>query len=346
MTGIIGTVHSPRVEQWNLQVQRQLTASTSLIVNYVGNSSANVPYTNAWGNAYDLYGIYPGVKGIPAAAPDPNYAQVTQVQSGAKANYEGLQVTVRKQFSHSLSGHFNYTWAHALDDVSNGGLYSYGDSLLGQLVPYALGSVNYGNADYDIRHTVSGDLVYTPKFKTGNKVADALLGGWQISSKLTYHSGMPFSVTDSNTALGNFSGSLLAIPTGKPAVVAGGCGEAAATTPCLTYAGFVDSNAATFTTYPGFSGQSRNQYRAPGFFDVDMNIFRTFPLTEKAKLAIGISGYNFLNHPNFAAPDSGFGDATYGMITGMVGAPTSAYGNFLGFDSSVRVVQLNGKITF
>jgi len=79
---------------------------------------------------------------------------------------------------------------------------------------------------------------------------------------------------------------------------------------------------------------------------VDLNLFRAFPITERAKFAIGISAYNFLNHPNFAAPDSGFGDATYGQITGMVGAPTSAYGNFLGFDSSVRVIQLSGKITF
>ena len=346
VTGIVGTVHSPRVEQWNFQIQQQLSQSTALIVNFVGNHSANVPYTNAFGNAYDLYGIYPGVKGIPAAPPDSSYAQVTQVQSGAIANYEGLQITIRKQFSHSLSGHFNYTWAHALDDVSNGGVFSYGDSLLGQLVPSGLQSVNYGNADYDIRHTVTADFVYTPKFKTGSKFADVILGGWQIGSKIIYHSGMPFSVVDNNTALGNYSGSLLAIPTGKPAEVAGGCGEAAATTPCLNYNAFVDSNAATFTTYPGFSPQSRNQYRAPGFFNVDLNLFRAFPITERAKFAIGISAYNFLNHPNFAAPDSGFGDATYGQITGMVGAPTSAYGNFLGFDSSVRVIQLSGKITF
>ena len=346
VTGIVGTVHSPRVEQWNFEVQRQLSASTALVVNYVGNHSGNIPYTNSFGNAYDLYGLYPGVKGIPASAPDPNYAQVTQVQSGAIANYDGLQVTIRKQFSRGLSGHFNYTWSHALDEVSNGGIYSYGDSLLGQLVPGALATANYGNADYDIRHAISIDFVYTPKFKTGNRFADELVDGWQVGSKITYHSGMPFSVTDNNTALGNFSGSLLAIPTGQAAVVSGGCGKAAATTPCLTYAGFVDANAATFNAYTEFSPQTRNQFRGPGYFDMDLNLFRTFPIKERARFALGISGFNVLNHPNFANPDSGFGDATYGMITGMVGSPTSAYGNFLGFDSSIRVVQLTGKITF
>jgi hypothetical protein len=157
---------------------------------------------------------------------------------------------------------------------------------------------------------------------------------------------MPFSITDNNTALGNFSGALLAIPTGQAAVNPGGCGEAAATTPCLNANAFVNSNAATFNAYTELSPQSRNQFRGPGYFDIDVNLFRTFPLTEKAKLAIGISAFNFLNHPNFANPDNGYGDATYGQILGMVGSPTSAYGNFLGFDSSIRVIQLTGKITF
>lgn len=345
VSGIIGTIHSPRVEQWNFQVQRQLSGSTALIVNYVGNHSGNIPYQNSFLNAYDEFGLYPGVKGIAASAPDPNYAQVTQVESGAIGNYDGLQITVRKQFSHGLAGHFNYTWSHSLDDVSNGGLFSYGDSLLGQLVPGSLKAANYGNADYDIRHTVTADFIYTPTFRTGRKAADRILGGWQLASKITRHSGMPFSVTDGNVSLGNYSGSLLAIPTGNPAVVAAGCGEAAATTSCLTPGGFVNGSASGFT-YSGFSPQTRNQFRGPGFFDLDLNLFRTFPMTEKARLALGISGYNFLNHPNFANPDSRFGDGTYGQITGMAGSPTSAYGNLLGFDSSIRVIQLTGKITF
>ncbi len=48
VTGIVGKVHSPRVEEWNFQVQRQLTNSTALVVNYVGNHSGNLPYTNAF----------------------------------------------------------------------------------------------------------------------------------------------------------------------------------------------------------------------------------------------------------------------------------------------------------
>ncbi len=63
-------------------------------------------------------------------------------------------------------------------------------------------------------------------------------------------------------------------------------------------------------------------------------------------LGVGVQAFNVFNHPNFANPDSGLGDATFGQVTAMQNAPTSPYGTFLGFDSSVRVVQLSGKLTF
>jgi hypothetical protein len=349
VTGIIGTVHSPRVAQWNFQVQRQITQNTGISVNYIGNFSREIPYTSQFGNAYDEFGLYPGVPGIPAAPRDPNYGQVSQIQSGANSNYEAVQITVRKQFSHAFAGHLNYTFSHALDEVSNGGVTGFSNdtttSLLGQGTPYTL-QTNYGNADYDIRHTLTADFIYTPKFKTGSRFADEVLGGWQVGSKIIYHTGLPFSIVDSNTALGNFSDSLMATPTNKPAVISSGCGEAAVNTPCLNANAFVDGNASTFTAYSGFSPQTRNQFRGPGYFNMDLNVYRSFQITERIKFALGMTAFNFLNHPNFAIPGHGYGDATYGLITSTVSSPSTPYGNGLGFDGSIRVIQLTGKITF
>jgi hypothetical protein len=167
---------------------------------------------------------------------------------------------------------------------------------------------------------------------------------------MIYHTGLPFSVVDNNTALGNYSGALLAIPIGGQQGQPTSCGESNAgpgvAPPCLNANAFVNGGAATFVSYSGFSPQTRNQYRAPGFFDLDMNFFRTFALKEKMKLAIGLQAFNLFNHPNFGAPDNGMGDSTFGQISGMVGVPTSPYGNFLGFDSSPRVAQLTAKLVF
>jgi hypothetical protein len=52
------------------------------------------------------------------------------------------------------------------------------------------------------------------------------------------------------------------------------------------------------------------------------------------------------NRPNFENPDNVLGDPTFGQISSMQPMPTSPYRVFLGFDSSVRVVQVSGKIIF
>jgi hypothetical protein len=77
-----------------------------------------------------------------------------------------------------------------------------------------------------------------------------------------------------------------------------------------------------------------------------MALFKTFQLTERVQLGIGAQAYNVFNHPNFANPDNFLGDSTFGQVSSMQNMPTSPYGAGLGFDSSVRVVQLSGKITF
>ncbi len=79
---------------------------------------------------------------------------------------------MRKQFTNWVSAHVNYTWAHNIDETSNGGLFQYGfegnNTILGQIYPNSLRTDNYGNSDYDVRHLVNGDFVVNPTFhKTG-----------------------------------------------------------------------------------------------------------------------------------------------------------------------------------
>jgi hypothetical protein len=338
-----GTIHSPRVLQWNFQVQRQIGQATALIANYVGNRSDNLLYQNAWGNAFDSQGIYPGI--LPSAAPDPNYGLVTQFRSGTTANYNGLQLTLRQQFAKGFSGHFNYTWSHALDHVSNGGQneFSQTDSLIEQLVPGTL-ITNYADADYDIRHVISADFVYAPRFKMQNMVLNELVSNWQLGTKITYHTGLPFSVSDGNASVTNGPLTILATPTGAPTTAAGGCGKSAVDTACLLAGGFLDK--ATLAAYPGLPFQNRNMFRGPGYFNADLSLFRNFHIRERATFGVGMTAYNVLNHPNFANPDGTFSSPTFGMITSTVAQPNSPYGNGLGFDGSVRIIQLSGKLTF
>ena len=344
-TSVAGTMHAPRWEEWNLQIQRQLTNTTVLQVNYVGNHGGNIPYSNAWPNAYDQYGVFAGVPGVPANVPVANYGTVTQYQSGAISNYDGVTVTLNKRFASWFTGRVNYTWSHNLDEGSNGGVFTYGDSLLGQINPLSLRTNNYGNSDYDIRSNFSADWLLNPTIHAGSATLRKIVNGWQWSGKWFWRSGLPFSVTDANWALGNGGGTLMATPLGQGWGQTS-CGAGAAVTPCINSAVYLDSGSDSFNGYTAWSGQTRNQLRGPGFFDIDMNLYRSFAIRERVNLGIGVQAFNVFNHPNFANPDSGLGDATFGMISSTQNAPTSPYGTFLGFDSSVRVVQLSAKITF
>jgi hypothetical protein len=349
---IIGTVHSPRALEWNFQIQQQIGPKTAVLLNYIGNSMSKLPYGNEWVNAYDLYGIF-GTPLIPSTAPDPIYGTVTQLRSGAISNYNGMTLTVREQIKSWIVAHFNYTYGHNLDESSNGGLFVYGfasgQSLLHQLNPTSLRAGNYGNSDYDVRHLISGDYVLTPTFNSGSRLVRKLINGWEWSGKVYWRTGMPYSIEDGNVgaAVGNFGDTFLAtIVPGVP-VQTGDCGKGALTTPCLNSAAFYDTSNNLLTAWPN---QTRNQFRGAGYFDIDMGLYKNFQIREGTNLAIGMMAYNVFNHVNMPFPNNTFstGDTTFGTITGgpAVGVPTSPYGNFLGFDSSPRIVQLSAKITF
>jgi hypothetical protein len=339
-------------KEWNFQIQQEIGRTTALLVNYVGNSVTRLPYGNEWPNAFNQFGAFaPGV--IPDTSPDPAYGTVDQFRSGAISNYNGINVTLREQFRSWIVAHLNYTYSHNLDEVSNGGIFAYsfvtGTSIQGQINPDSLRAGNYGNSDYDIRHLISGDFVVSPTIHAENRFARGLLNGWQWSGKVYWHTGMPYSIIDGNDngAVGNTGGTILGtILPGAP-VQTSSCGKSAINTACLNSGAFFDSAANLLTAIPN---QTRNQFRGAGYFDIDMGLFRNIQIKERLNLAIGMMAYNALNHANMPFPNNTFttGDTTFGTITAGpgVGTPTSPYGNFLGFDSSPRIVQLSAKITF
>jgi hypothetical protein len=359
-TALTGTIHAPLWEEWNFQVQKQFGTATVFSVNYVGNQGFRIPYSNAWPNAYDLYQIYcsgactTGL--IPLSPPVPNYGTVTTVQSGGTSSYNGMTIMLRERFSNWLTAHFNYTYSHNLDQGSNGGIFSIGDSILGQICPYGQRACNGGNSDYDIRHLFTADYVVNPEFHVSSNLAKQALNGWQWSAKIFWRTGLPFSVGDSNLsgAIGNGGGTFMAMPI-NGALGQFRCGRQNATATanpavpgCLNASAFIDTGAASWTNYTSFPQQARNQYHGPGFFDTDMSLFKNFTIYERLKLGIGATAFNVFNHPNFGNPNAGLleGSTQFGQIGGMVGVPTSPYGSFLGFDSAPRVVQLSVKLEF
>ncbi|HTW44252.1 MAG TPA: carboxypeptidase regulatory-like domain-containing protein [Acidobacteriaceae bacterium] len=338
ITNTDSKIHYPTYEEYSLQWQQQMGRHTSFQVGYVGNHGYHEPVVNNGVNTY-------GFGGAPASATLPAFAEVTEIQSVATSNYNGIIATVKEQ-SKYVTAVVNYAWSHALDEISNGGFLPFGGNGTNPIDPFDLALSNYGNADYDIRHNFNGNYIINLPYFGGPKM---LTDGWMLGGTLFWHTGFPFSVTDS-TVTGalepNYGGTMLAKITNPN--VPRHCGKSAITTGCLGPAiGLSGSNFADPTSFYG--AQRRNQFFGPGYFNTDFTVAKSFkvPGLETGSFKVAGQAYNVLNHPNFANPvfdadtTSGFG-----TIQSTVSVPTSVYGSFLGGDASPRIIQLKAEFRF
>lgn len=333
----------PAYEEWSLQLEQQLGNHDSFQIGYVGNHGYHEPVQNNGVNASQAAaGVAYG--GLPANQALPAFGEITEVESAATSNYNGLIVTVKHQ-SKIATATFNYTWSHALDEISNGGILPFGGNAYNPIDPLDL-ALNYGNADYDVRHNLNASYIVDVPYFGGPRL---LTDRWQVGGTLFWHTGFPFSVTSSTSTnlvnnSGTYGGTVLADIVNPN--VSRHCGSSAANpnTPCLNAADFADP-----TGFYEAGTQRRNQFFGPGFFDTDFNLMKGFklPITEASQLQIGMQAYNVLNHPNFANPtfDSDSG-SSFGSITSTVSVPTSVFGSFLGGDASPRILQIKANISF
>jgi hypothetical protein len=341
LNDVVGKLQNPKYLEWNLMVQHTLGKRTVLSVNYVGNHGYDEILENPYLNSF-------GFGGLPSAAVDSRVQNVLQLTNNGVSNYNGVTAAVREQLWHGFSGQFSYTFSHALDSVSNGGIlpYSFNDSLLNQISPFSPTSLNYSNSDYDVRHSLNASYVWDLPMRLENRALNAVVGGWTVSGTLFYRTGLPFSVVDGQTigALVDGGTNLQNVTVlGEPiSAVPFSCGAASVNTPCLSASQFASRSAVT-----GFGTIPRNSFRGPGYFNTDLGLKKTFHFHERLAFTVGASAYNVLNHVNFANPVSNLASGSnFGMITNAVQPPTSPYGAFAAAATDARIVQVMGKITF
>jgi Carboxypeptidase regulatory-like domain len=363
------SVSNPKYLEWNLEIQQSIGQKTSVSLNYVGNRGYDLFVFNPYANAYaGGFGTFTGLPptcdstatppiGPPCGAPDLRVNNVDELTNNGRSYYNGLTASVTRRLTKGFSGSLNYTWSHALDDVSNGGIspFSLNDSFLYQFNPVSLRAGNFSNADYDVRHNLSASYVWELPFKSASSILNQVIGGWTFSGTFFARSGYPFTVSDGLPGLvfGNTAGTITA---GLPAQWNGtgptSCGKPKVDPtgnllPCLDAATQFPVN---FNgTETGFATTRRNSFRGPNYFSSDFDVLKRFKVTERANFAVGANFYNIFNHPNFAPPNSDVNEifnAPFGTVNQTVVPPTSIYGAFVGSSVSGRLVQLHARIEF
>lgn len=348
-------VKVPRYYEWSLELQQSLGWHTTLSTMYVGNHGSNEEISNGALNAFSPTAF----AGLPTTQPDSRFGAVLQQQNVANSNYSGLVISAKHSFSGGFQFQANYTYSHALDEISNNSLSPFGVNISAQNAdivlpedPQNIRKYNYGNADYDIRHNFTMNYVWSDGLRHLTSWGpNALMKNWIFSGTIFRHSGLPFTIFSNNvtnalsaTGFGTGSGTgtqyVFANIVGNPST---SCSGAAAQLnhPCFSANDFPDP-----TT--GFGDQRRNQFRGPGYFDSDFAVEKGFgiPKWEGAQFSIGARFFNIFNHPNFFFPIGNSNNAQFGQIVSTVSSPTSIYGSGLGADASPRLIQFQGKLTF
>jgi hypothetical protein len=238
-----------------------------------------------------------------------------------------MVASIRTNYWHGLVSKFSYTLGHALDDASTvrGRNPTNSYNLRG----------DYGNADYDVRHTFTSYVTYN--LPTPSHGPRRLVGGWQLNSLLSFHTGQPFTVFSGKNFSGTFEGQdrvdVVADPfQGANQSLANGYVQ------WVNPASFAQPAAGTF------GNEARNHFYGPGFADVDFSVFKNMPITERIGTQFRVEMFNIFNRTNLGGLASNkLSSGSFGRITDTIGDFNGATGIGAGEPFNV---QLALKINF
>jgi len=359
---------------WSLDLQHELATNTLIDVSYSGAHGVHLydlENINMIGAAQEYLGapliVDPAcpytnpTTGDNACYTRPNsqYAAINLRGSGGISSYNGLNVKFQTQNLHNtgLTLVANYTYSHSLDDLST----TFSDDLAQGSLGYTNFTdpkLDYGSSDFDVRHRVVISPIWqTPWFRDGKSWQRQALGGWTISSVFTARTGIPFSIYDESYLINFYSIPRLtpATPitqfhTGTPVPVPGSPNTyTALTVPAPANIGPLNPTLgiSDFGPYPA-DMTGRNAFRAPGAWNDDLSISKSFKLTERFGLEFRAEAFNVFNHHNFYV-NPGFnyygGPTTTGLqvIEQKGGLGSSALG---GNNDERRFGQFALKLTF
>ena len=344
-TGIYPDLHDwsiPYSQVFNLGTQTSFANNWMLDLGYIGSLGRKFPRLFSFNQAaapFYTLGLPPSGIGVPATAGSlggplfPAFGNLTApglgsflMESNSNSNYNSLQATLNKRFSHGLQMLLSYTWSHSLDDYSGSDV-SDVTLLPGDMVNEAH---NYGNSDFDRRNRFVGSFLYTlpAAYHGGSGLVKDLANSWSVSGIVTLQSGVPFSVYGQDAAFEATMADLVPGRTLQSAIKSGNVEDR------LTAYFDPTAFAQPITVGDlGFGQLGRNIIRGPKQINTDFSILKAIPVTESQKIEFHAEFFNLFNNVNFANPVN-------------VIYPSTDFGAIVSTTTGPRVIQFAFKYVF
>jgi hypothetical protein len=307
-------IKTPYMENYNINIQQQLTSKTTLQVGYVGSQGhrlfrfydLNQP-TQAAITAADLGCNCINDFGVdrPYGNPtDTGAVYIFQQKSTGKSNYNSLQVSYKINGWHGITSGLNYVYSKSLDNSSDGE-----DFVVNAAQPQDSNRPNLekGPSNFNIPHRLTWVFSYTlPKMGGSMQL---LKNGWAFDSTVSLQSGQPFTLN--YNCEDDFSGGGDCFD--RPDVVspivyhkrdpANYIDLTAFAMPCdyngLGVSGFA-SDCVPGTRHYGNLG--RNSLVGPTYKQWDFALYKDTAIGERMRVQFRAEFFNLLNHPNFSSP--------------------------------------------
>lgn len=333
---------NPRRAQYNLSIQRELTAGLVFNAGYVGSQSRQ--QLNLIDEANTAYGTYlPDGRKFFNQSPaprlprrNPNFQNINFRATGGNSSFNSMQLGLNKRYSSGALLQFSYTYSKNL---------SFGDILRAATSDNNGDNIvdpdrwDRGPSEFDIRHNVVVNYVLELPFGPGKRwrtnmsgVEAAVLGGWQLSSLASFASGPPFGVN-------------LGFDRARAQVRSGGGGQrpdlkpGSSSNPVLGGPNQYFDPSSFLLPPEGYLGTlGRNTLVGPGLTNFDFSLSKRLTMGEKRTLSFRAEFFNLFNHANYDVPSS----VTVFLSTG----PASGVGRITRTITTSRQVQFGLKFVF
>ncbi|HKZ01687.1 MAG TPA: TonB-dependent receptor, partial [Pyrinomonadaceae bacterium] len=317
---------------WNLAIEQSLGKEQTVSVSYVASAGRRL-LTQLTVNRQRRDPL----TGALLPRPNTNFGDIVYSFNGPTSDYHSMQAQYRARLPQGLQVLMNYTWSHAIDEVSTDLLFS----------PALGGILERGNANFDVRHNFSAAVNYDLPMTDAVPVLSQIFRNWTLSAIVHAQSGRPVNISG-----GNFVDEDGTFFSTRPDYIAG--------TPLYindpNAPGGRRFNSAAFTRPPGVPGSpttparqgtfGRNVMRELPLYQLDIALGRTFRFTEKVGLQVKGEAFNAFNHPMFAGYRTSF------TVPGTFGVPSTTLNSGLGGLNSLyqlggsRSIQLSARLSF
>ncbi len=294
--------------EWNVSVQKGLPFNSALTVSYVGTRLRDQV------SLYPYNEVPPGrYSDLQAAKPYTAFGEINVLENRGNGEYNGLQIKLDRRFARGLA----FTGSYSLSkDTSD----SVAADETGRLQPFVPPGYLSGRSANDRRHMLWFNAVYELPFGRDKRflndmhpVANAVLGGWQLSAINSFVSGAPLSISVPGATLGN-GWDTRANLVGDPDV----------SDPSAT--GWFDPAAFAAPAQFEYGTSPIGVIEGPAAHVLDLGLMKRFEITRGTYLQIRAEAYNALNKVNLGNPGTTLGTANFARILSAGGARTLQFG--------------------